>query len=53
MVDVSDFKKVYEWLRVNNWNFANFKEFDDCPSPILVEDKNSLNEESENSTLEK
>ena len=53
MIDVSEFKEVYEWWRVNNPNFANFKEFDDCPSPILVEDKNSLDEESENSTLEK
>jgi hypothetical protein len=53
MVDVSDFKEVYEWLRQNNPNFANFKEFDDCPSPILVEDDNSLDKESENSTLEK
>jgi hypothetical protein len=40
-------------LRVNNPNFANFKEFDDCPSPILVEDENSLDKESENSTSEK
>ncbi len=53
MIDVSDFKEVYEWLRENNPNFANFKEFHDCPSPILVEDENSLDEESENSTLEK
>jgi hypothetical protein len=27
-------------LRVNNPNFANIKEFDECPSPILVEDEN-------------
>jgi len=47
MIDVSDFKEVYEWLRENNLNFANFKEFHDCPSPILVEDENSLDEESE------
>jgi hypothetical protein len=40
-------------LRENNPNFANFKEFHDCPSPILVEDENSFDEESENSTLEK
>jgi hypothetical protein len=53
MIDVSEFKEVHEWLRVNNLNFANFKEFDDCPSPILVEDKSSVDEESENSTLEK
>jgi len=53
MIDVSDFKEVYEWLRVNNPNFANFKEFDDRPSPILVEVENSLDKESENSTLEK
>jgi hypothetical protein len=53
VIDVSDFKEVYEWLRENNPNFANFKEFHDCPSPILVEDENSLDEESENSTLEK
>ena len=46
-------KVIYEWLRENNPNFANFKEFHDCPSPILVEDENSLDEESENSTLEK
>jgi len=42
MIDVSDFKEVYEWLRENDQNFANFKEFDDCPSPILVKDENSL-----------
>jgi hypothetical protein len=53
MIDVSEFKEVYEWLRVKYPNFANFKEFDDCPSPILVEGKNSLDKESENSTLEK
>jgi len=53
MIDVSDFKEVYEWLRENSPNFANFKEFHDCHSPILVEDENSLDEESENSTLEK
>ncbi len=52
MIDVSDFKEVYEWLRENNPNFAN-KEFHDCPSPIFMEDENSLNKESENSTLEK
>jgi hypothetical protein len=50
MIDVSDFKEVYEWLRENNQNLANFEKFHDCPSPILVEDKNSLDEESENST---
>jgi hypothetical protein len=53
MIYVSDFKDVYEWLRVKNPNLANFKEFDDCPSPILVEDENSLDKESENSSLEK
>ena len=47
MKDVSDFKEVYEWLRENNPNLADFKKFHDCPSPILVEDENSLNEESE------
>jgi hypothetical protein len=52
MIDVSDFKEVYEWLTVNNLNFVNFKEFDDSLSPILVEDENSLDKESENSTLE-
>jgi len=40
MIDVSKFKEVYEWLTVNNPNFANFKKFDECPSPTLVEDKN-------------
>ncbi len=41
MIDVSDFKEVYEWLRENNPNFANYKKFHDYPSPILVEDENS------------
>jgi len=27
--------EVYEWFTVNNNNFANFKEFHDCPSPIV------------------
>jgi hypothetical protein len=53
MIDVSDFKEIYERLRENNPNFTNFKEFHDCPSPSLVEDENSLDKESENSTLEK
>jgi len=53
MIDVSEFEEVYKWLRLNNLNFANFKEFDDCPIPILGEDKNSLGKESENFTLEK
>jgi hypothetical protein len=53
LMDVSDFKEVYEWLREKIPNIANFKEFHDCPSPILVEDENSLDQESENSTLEK
>jgi hypothetical protein len=35
MIDVSDFKEVYEWLREKNPNYAHFKEFHDCPSPIF------------------
>jgi hypothetical protein len=53
MIDVSEFEEVYKWLRLNNLNFANFKEFDDCPIPILGEDKNSLGKKSENFTSEK
>jgi len=37
LIDVSKFKEIYEWLRQNNPNFANFKEFHECPCPILVE----------------
>jgi len=53
LIDVSKFKNIYEWLRQNNPNFENFKEFHECPCPILVEDDSSMDEESGNSTIER
>jgi hypothetical protein len=57
--------KVDVWLMfqslrkfMNGWgktiqNFAIFKEFHECPCPILVEDDSSMDEESGNSTVER
>ena len=53
LIDISKFKEIYEWLRQNNPNFANFKEFHECPCPILVEDDSSMKAESRNSTVER
>ncbi len=53
MIHVSQIKDVYDWLRKNNPNNANFKEFQGCPCPILIEDENSMDEDSENPTVEK
>ncbi len=53
MIHVSQIKDVYDWLRENNPNYANFKEFQGCPCPILIEDENSMDEDSENPTVEK
>jgi hypothetical protein len=36
MIHVSQFKEVYDWLRENNPNYAGFKEFHECPCPILL-----------------
>jgi hypothetical protein len=37
----------------NNPNYAGFNEFHECPHPILLEDENSMDEESKNPTIEK
>jgi hypothetical protein len=49
--NVSHFKEKYEWLRRNNPYYTSFSEFNECPCPVVLEDDNSMDEESENPTI--
>ncbi len=49
---VSHLREIYEWLRKNNPHYTTFSRFHECPCPIILEDDNSIDEESENPTIE-
>ena len=57
LADVLHLKELYEWLKVNNPLFVKFLHFDECPSPVVIEDKviedeDSRIEESEDPNVE-
>jgi hypothetical protein len=39
MIEVSQLKDIYEWLRQSNPIYAETSEFHGCPCPIIVEDE--------------
>ena len=41
-----------EWLKVNNPFFVKFLHFDECPSPLVIEDEVSRIDESEDPNVE-
>ena len=54
-VDTLEFMKLYAWLRENNIKFASHPDNPQCPTPIIIEEKdnkNSINE-SVNPAIEK
>jgi hypothetical protein len=57
LADVLHLKELYEWLKFNNPFFVKFLHFDECPSPVVIEDKviedeDSRIEESEDPNVE-
>ena len=52
LADVLHLKELYEWLKVNNPFFVKFLHFDECPSPVVIEDEDSRIEESEDPNVE-
>jgi hypothetical protein len=43
LVEVENFKTIYNWLRQNNPNYAEMPEMLSCPTPIMFEDKADAN----------
>jgi hypothetical protein len=52
LADVLHLKELYEWLKVNYLFFVKFLHFNDCPSPVVIEDEDSRIEESEDPNVE-
>jgi len=52
LADVLHLKELYEWLKVNNLFFVKFLHFDECPSPLVIEDEVSRIDESEDPNVE-
>ena len=51
-VDVSQFNEIYTWLRGHNPTFAVMLEISNCPSPLIIEDDLSTDDEPKNPNLE-
>ncbi len=43
---------IFSWLRTNNPIFAKMESVENCPTPILLEDDEGIDEESEDATVE-
>ena len=54
-VDTLEFMKLYSWLRENNIKFASHPDNPQCPTPIIIEEKDNKNsiDESVNPAIEK
>ena len=54
-VDTQEFMKLYTWLRDNNINFVSHPDDPQCPTPIIIEEKDNKNsiDESVNPAIEK
>ena len=54
-VDTLEFMKLYTWLRENNIKFASHPDNPQCPTPIIIEEKDNKNsiDESVNPAIEK
>ena len=51
-VDVSQFNEIYTWLRGHNPTFSVMPEISNCPSPFIIEDDSSSDDEPKNPNLE-
>ncbi len=51
-IDVQNFNNVYQWLKENNPNFINKADSNLCPTPILLEDDASSDEDPVNPGIE-
>jgi len=51
-VDVSQFNEIYTWLRGHNPTFSVMPEISNCPSPLIIEDDSSSDDEPKNPNLE-
>ena len=51
-VDIGHFQRIYTWLRENNPIYSKMADIPNCPMPIIIEDENGIDEESENGNLE-
>jgi len=52
LADVRHLKELHGWLKVNNPFFVKVLHFDECPSPVVIEDEDSMIEESEKPNVE-
>jgi hypothetical protein len=52
LADVLHLKELHGWLKVNNPFFVKVLHFDECPSPVVIEDEDSMIEESEKPNVE-
>jgi len=54
LIEVENFKIIYNWLRHNNPNYSELPEMSSCPTPIMFEDEADKNntDEPENPDLE-
>jgi hypothetical protein len=50
-INVPHFKEIFEWLWRNNPHYTSYSGFHECPCPIVLDDGNSIDEESENPTM--
>ncbi len=50
--DVSQFNEIYSWLRGHNPTFSVMPEISNCPSPLIIEDDSSSDDEPKNPNLE-
>jgi hypothetical protein len=51
-IDVQNFHLVYQWQKENNPNFTNMADSDLCPTPIILEDDSSCDEDPVNPRIE-
>ena len=51
-IDVNEFNTIFSWLRTNNPIFAKMESVENCPTPIILEDDEGIDEESEDATVE-
>jgi hypothetical protein len=51
-INVSNFKAIHGWLRRKNPHYKFFSRFHECPCPIVLEDDNSIDKESEKPKIE-
>jgi hypothetical protein len=49
---MNNFHSIFSWLRTNHPIFAKMESLENCPTPIILEDDEGIDEESEDATVE-